>query len=619
MTRKIGFLLFSLLLVTAMILSSCGTPTTTNPTAVTITGSTKATTAATTQSTTTAATTSTAATTTTAGAETMVDTLGKTILKPQYGGTYNMASTVDIFGFDNAYTYNYNYNMTSLNMTNEPLVAGDWTKGPFGTGEAAWQQYGVTFLPKSTGYIAESWEIPDGQTIIYHIRHGIHFQSKPPVNGRELKASDVVFSLKRDFETPGSYCAITYKGADAPTSITATDDWTVKITCNTGKQGPLFIVLSGYVQIFPADGAGADGTFRDWKTSNGTGFFRIADYVPMSSSTYVKNPDYWRKDPLTGMQIPYLDKMILLVIPDMTTIIAGLQTGKIDSYLGVPWDQADALKKTAPELVSGSYKASGTLSIQMALGKGFPWDKKEVRYAISRAIDRDKIMNEYFGGNADKFSFPIAPIPEFMGMFMPFSELPQSTQDIYTYNVAAAKQLMKDAGEEAGFTAEIICSTALQSYVDTLSLVAGMLKQINITMVIKPLEMAVWTSQNNTRSFPNWTYDGDGNGSPYKMNAFRPGNPQNAGNIDSPQLVDVYNQVNTYYPFDTPKAEALIRAQAPYILENCWNIFMPAAYSYWFAQPWVHNYDGVIGVGYFTAYNPLAYRWIDVAAKAKGK
>ncbi len=390
------------------------------------------------------------------------------------------------------------------------------------------------------------------------------------------------------------------------------------IKCNPGKQGPLFIVCSGYLNIFPVGGAAVDGSFKDWKTSNGTGPYILSDYVPMSSSTMIKNTNYWRKDPLTGMQLPYIDILRNLVIADQSTRIAGLQTGKIDS-LGVPWDSAESLKKTNPELINGSYLPSYSYSIHMALGKGFPWDKKEVRWALSRAINREKIINDFYGGNAANFTFPIMPLPELSAMFTPLAELPQNVQDLYKYDVTAAKKLMTDAGEGAGFQAEIIVTSASQEQMDLLALIASMWKDINVTLTIKPLETAVWTAQINARSFPNMAYWYDGNSAPYKMNNWRPLNPQNAGNVVSPQLVDVYNKINEVYPFDTAAADKLIKDQTPYILDNCWVITPPLPFVFWFTQPWLHNYNGEVTLGYYQSGNTAAYRWIDQALKAKGK
>ncbi len=620
MKKEIGFLLFSLLLVAAMALSSCGTPTTSNPTAVTITGQTKTTTAATTKTTTNAAAATTSATTsaaTTAGAEMMKDSIGQMIEKPQYGGTYTTAYLTDIIGFDNAYTYNYN--LSTVNQTNEPLIAGDWAKGPAGTNQTSFQMAGVVFLQFSTGIVAESWDIPDTETMIFHIRHGIHFQNKPPVNGRELTANDVAWSIKRDFETPGAYCQLNYRGADAPLSITATDDWTVTVKCNTGKQGPLFIVISGFINIFPKDGGGADGTFKDWKNSNGTGPFLLTDYVPSSSSTIIKNPDYWRDDPLTGMRLPYVDKSINLVIPDMSTIIAGLQTGKIDHYTGVPWDQAESLKTGAPTLRWADYVPAGTYSIHMQMGKGLPWDDIKVRWALSKAINREKILNDFYGGNASIFAFPIPPIPELSEMFTPLAELPANVQNLFKYDVAAAKQLMKDAGAEAGFKAEITVSGASQTQQDMLALVANMWKDINVTLTIKPMDYAVFVAQINAKSFPNMAYTGDGTSAPYKFNNWRPNNPQNSGNVVAPQVVAAYDELNKFYPFDAHAANLIVKSQTAYILENCWEITPPYPYTFWFAQPWLKNYNGEISCGYYQTFGVVAYRWIDQKMKTEMK
>src|SRR5499427_2710925 len=39
-------------------------------------------------------------------------------------------------------------------------------------------------------HLAERWEQPDDTTYIFHLRQGITWHNKPPVNGRELVAED---------------------------------------------------------------------------------------------------------------------------------------------------------------------------------------------------------------------------------------------------------------------------------------------------------------------------------------------------------------------------------------------------------------------------------------------
>jgi len=605
--KKTGLLLFSLLLTAVLMLASCGgeTETTTTGTGTTVTGTNTG--GTTTGGTTTGGTT---------GPEMVKTSIGTMVEKPQYGGVYTTCAASDVQGFDNSYTYPYL--LSTLNSTNEPLMAGDWSKGPAGTGDVTWTILGITFMKFSKMRLAESYEIPDGQTIIFNIRPGIHFQDKPPVGGRELEAEDVVFSLKRAFETPGSYLALTYRGADAPISIKATDKYKVEIKCNVGKQGPLFIVTAGYINIFPRDGVPAGGNFKDYKSSNGTGAFMITDYVPMSTYTMIKNPNYWMTDPLIPEnKLPYVDKFQNFVIADEASRIAAMKTSKIDSLGGVTWDVAAALHKTNPDLKMGKYLQSYSYSIKMHLGKGFPWDNVKVRYALSMAIDRQKIMDSFFGGNATDFTYPIMPYPEQSAMFTPLKDLPQNVQDLYKHDVTKAKALMTEAGQGAGFQAEIIVTSASQQQQDLLALIASMWKDINVTLDIKPLENAVFTAQLNGKLFKHMVFSYNGNSAPYKMNDWRPGNPNNAGNIDAPQLVDVYNQLNTMYPFDEAGAMALIKAQTPYILEQCWEITPPLADVNWFCQPWLKNYNGEVTVGYYQSTGAAMYRWIDQKLKTE--
>src|SRR2546427_12172969 len=45
--------------------------------------------------------------------------------------------------------------------------------------------------------LAERWEEPDDTTVVFHLRQGVRWPNKPPVNGRELTAEDVKFTYDR--------------------------------------------------------------------------------------------------------------------------------------------------------------------------------------------------------------------------------------------------------------------------------------------------------------------------------------------------------------------------------------------------------------------------------------
>jgi len=52
--------------------------------------------------------------------------------------------------------------------------------------------------------LAERWDEPDDTTYIFHLRKGVRWHNKPPVNGRELVAEDVKFTFDRFLTEPGN-------------------------------------------------------------------------------------------------------------------------------------------------------------------------------------------------------------------------------------------------------------------------------------------------------------------------------------------------------------------------------------------------------------------------------
>ena len=102
--------------------------------------------------------------------------------KPQYGGTLTGFITTDTANWDPGQMRDLMG--FQISITNEPLMSGDWAKGPSGTNESSWQYGAIGNASLSTGQLAESWEIPDNETLIFHIRPGIHWchsgRRRPP-------------------------------------------------------------------------------------------------------------------------------------------------------------------------------------------------------------------------------------------------------------------------------------------------------------------------------------------------------------------------------------------------------------------------------------------------------
>ena len=113
-----------------------------------------------------------------------------TLEEPQYGGTLTIHITTDPRGFD---PWNQTWKQT---RNHEKLMRGDFT----------WSEEFTTgiFSPEIEdfiGWLAESYEMPDQQTIIYYLREGVRFNSGLPeirefVGDRELTADDWVYTFE---------------------------------------------------------------------------------------------------------------------------------------------------------------------------------------------------------------------------------------------------------------------------------------------------------------------------------------------------------------------------------------------------------------------------------------
>ena len=118
-------------------------------------------------------------------------TTGKMISAPQYGGTINFLP--EFLEPLHADTWFGTANTESVNLVIEKLGIGDW-----GISRDKWDWKRQTHPGFAmTGLLAERFETPDPLTFIVHLRKGIHYHKKAPMNGRELIADDIVFNFHR--------------------------------------------------------------------------------------------------------------------------------------------------------------------------------------------------------------------------------------------------------------------------------------------------------------------------------------------------------------------------------------------------------------------------------------
>jgi len=376
----------------------------------------------------------------------------------------------------------------------EELHGDDWTLDP------ALYGYKTDWRPSDyvVGWVAKSWEFADPSTYVVHLRQGISWQNIYPANGREFTADDVVYHYNRNFGLGSGMTPSTYNMSSAMyqnmTSVTATDKYTVVFKWKISN--PELIVenmqaLGGAGNLENSDAVKIWGDLNDWHHAIGTGPFILQDFVSSSSATLIKNPNYWGHDERYPQnQLPYLDGIKILIIPNDATALAALRTGKIDVIAPTSFANAQLMQKTNPEILQLTVPATNTITIDPRNDVA-PFKDIRVRQAMQEAIDLPTIASSVYGGNAPPH--PSALTGEALkGYGWPYDQWPQDLKDQYAYNPTAAKKLLADAGYPTGFKTDIVVDNS--GDMDVIQVVKSYFAQVGIDMEIRPMDPVSWVA-----------------------------------------------------------------------------------------------------------------------------
>jgi len=544
----------------------------------------------------------------TEGKDMVVNTAGKLVEKPQYGGWYHMRRSTDVRGFDDVLPSTPNYAIYHVGLVTDELYTGDWAKGPQGTGEASWTISSTYFHHLEVPSLATGFEMPDDETIIWHIRQGIHFHDKPPVNGRELNAHDVAFNLSRTYMTPGSYLYNTYRPdrGEGPISITAIDDWTVEMKVPPARQIPILFAANDYTFMYPPEVIEEYGDMANWENLCGTGAFFLTDYVPVSSLTFERNPDYWMTNPLHPEdQLPYVDGIKVFIIPDATTSQAAFRVGKLEtaSFVKEDWE---AITATNPDLEWRRSSPGSSPAIFMRQDNpDLPYQDIRVRKALFYAINHQEILDEYYEGEAEMISSPIANIADFSRMYTPLEEFSEEVQKFYGYYPEEAIELLAEAGYPDGFTCTILCSTE-----GMVPLIKDYWADIGVNLEIDLRQTNVVSSIVMGGQHEDMYYSSAQGTVVLKCNHWRTDSYFNFSKIQNDYFDEQFEIFNANM-LNWDKLCEIYREMAPILREEAYWIDLPASYSYYMWWPWLKAWHGETCVGYFNSYYQFKYLWID--------
>jgi dipeptide transport system substrate-binding protein len=303
----------------------------------------------------------------------------------------------------------------------------------------------VEFEPGTTNVIpglAEKWEVSsDGLTVTFHLRKGVKWHSnanfKPT---RDFNADDVLFSFNRQWKEDSPYHKVS-GGAydyfndmgmpDLLTAIDKVDDNTVKFTLKEPNAPIVANLAMDFATIL--SGEYADVMLKAGTPEKvdqepiGTGPFTFVNYQKDAVIRFKANPDYWGGK-------PKIDDLVFAITKDPTARYAKLQKNECQVMVAPNPADLAAMKANADvNLLSQAGLNIAYLSFNVTKP---PFDKKEVRQALSMAIDKAAIIKDVYQGAGQGAKNFIPPT---------IWSYNDSIQD-YPYDPEKAKAMLKAAG-----------------------------------------------------------------------------------------------------------------------------------------------------------------------------
>ena len=316
--------------------------------------------------------------------------------------------------------------------------------------------------------LAESWQrSDDGLTWTFNIRKDVRWH-----DGQPFTARDVDFTFNRIIYNQDIAAAsaasfhfryldeATGRWEESPMTVTALDDYTVQ--CILPLPFAPFLRSMG-TAIYPKhilEKHVDDGTFEStWDIETdpseiiGTGPFTIESYEPGQSLVLKRNPDYWLKDS-AGNSLPYLDKIVRVIVPDLAAELAKFRAGESDTHgvTGEEFAELDLLQESENFTLYRRGPAFGTTFLAFNMNPGvnaetgqpyltsekLDWfSTKEFRQAIAHSIDKDTVIKDVLHGLGYPQWASISPATgDFHNPLVPR----------YEYNLDKANRILDDLG-----------------------------------------------------------------------------------------------------------------------------------------------------------------------------
>lgn len=236
--------------------------------------------------------------------------------------------------------------------------------------------------------LAESWDIEDNETYIFHLRDDVKFH-----DGESFTAEDVKYTYDAllDEETSSYYSV--YEPIE---SVEIVDEYTVKFTLKN-PYSPILGVLD--IGIVPAH----LGDNEDFPTNPvGTGPYKLENWDKNNKIEFSANEEFWGGEPETP-------KITYYIIPENNSRIAALEAGDVN-LIHSPLTPQDIVRLQGNESLTVERLEIPDFNQIKYNVKDEVLSDGKVRKAISHLINRGEISSSIYDGIANPDAPLLAPL-----------------------------------------------------------------------------------------------------------------------------------------------------------------------------------------------------------------
>ena len=405
---------------------------------------------------------------------------------------------------------------------------------------------------------AEKYEVsPDGLTWTFTMRDGLKWS-----DGTELNAKDFEYTFKRIADTnvaapyaetvigmiEGYKDAIDSKNPEK-LNVKASDDGKT-LTIKLAYPCSYFDKIVAFGTMSPVQKATVEKNGDSWATKPETyvcnGPYTITEWTPSEKIVCKKNENYkggWDSSKIVN------DKLTFLLLEDSSASYTAYTGGTAQLIKDVPTEEIPTLKKDKKDEFNVD-PILGTYYLSMNLNKA-PFNNKNVRKALSLAIDRDYVANTVMQGTyTPAYNYVGTGVDDVeTGKFLENSKAANGGKtyisEDYKANLEEAKKALAEAGypEGKGFPT-ITYSTNDAGYHKALAeYLQKVYKDLGITMNIDIVDWSSFTPKRRAGEYEmarnGWVMDY--NDASNMIELFVSSNGNNDGKYNNPAFDKAMN------------------------------------------------------------------------------